>query len=290
MWVIHLLKLFFQCISNVLMIWISHFNIFNFTLSLAIKATCRSFIQIRWSLWDLVTLIYCSTVIKDWIVYSSRCTAYRERKAATYRNFEYLFIFNCFKTSWMVTHFAVSNTDFTIWVRAPNYSLIVSINNDEERATDIDTADKDVILQFDLPWSFEFSKYSCSPNVHLTIICDSCRSVPGWDLLKVVWSWHFWAFSVIWMARVNPHRLELILIWIITDLAKVVCSTCPKLTTSVFTALGKEEGMVLSTGYLTNEHVLESANQGRKHDSILHFTSKSELTLISITASKDFIV
>ena len=237
-WVIHLLKLLFQSISYVIMIWIYHLYIFNFALSLTIKSDCRTFIQIRRSLRDLMTLVHCSTVIKYRIVYSSRCLTNRECKTATHSNFEYLLFFDGFKTSWMVTHFAIPYSNFTIWVWAPDYSLVICIDDNEEWATNIDATNKDVVLQFDLPRPFEFSKYSCSPNVHLAIICDCSRGMPCRDLFEVVWSGIFRAFRIIWMARVNPDWLELILIWIIADLAKVICSTGPQLTTSIFTALG----------------------------------------------------
>ena len=187
-----------------------------------------------------MALVHCCPIVEDGVIDSVGSLANREREAATYCHFEHLFLLNRFKSSWMVTHFAISDSNFTIWVRAPDHSLVVCVDNDEEWATNIDAADKDVILQFDFPWPFEFSEYSRSPDVHLTIVCDSSGGVPSWNLLEVVWSRHLWALGVIWMPRVNPHRLELILIWIVTDLAKVVCSTCPKLTAPVFSVLCKE--------------------------------------------------
>ena len=101
-------------------------------MPLSIKSDCRAFIQIRLDLRDLVALIHCSPIVEDGVIDSVGSLANREREAATYCNFEHLFLLNRFKSSWMVTHFAISDSNFTIRVRAPDHSLVVCVDNDEE--------------------------------------------------------------------------------------------------------------------------------------------------------------
>ena len=103
------------------------------------------------------------------------------------------------------------------------------IYDDDEGATNDDTLNLDIILELHFARSFEFSKNACTPDIHDSLLSDGSTGVPCRDLFEFVRAGVLTHF-VLGEARVDSDRAELILVRIIADLAKVVSSTCPKLT------------------------------------------------------------
>jgi len=106
----------------------------------------------------------------------------------------------------------------------------------------------DVILELDLARAFEFTKDSCTPNIHNALLGDGCTCMPSRNLFESVRSTVLTHF-VLWLPGVNSHRSELVLVRIVSNLTKVVRSTCPKLASvALLGIVSQQERMILAAG------------------------------------------
>lgn len=180
-----------------------------------------------------------SSIFENWVLHSACCLANGEGKGASHAHLAYSLILDSLETSGMVTDFLVTHTNLTVWIRAPDHYFIVLVYDYDESATYIDTLDTDVVLEFYLTGSFEFSKNSGAPNVHDSIFSDGCTCVPSWDLLEFMRTTAL-THLILWNSRIDPHGTELVLVRIVSNLSEVVGSEGPKLPTiSLFSIIGE---------------------------------------------------
>ena len=90
---------------------------------------------------NLVAFVDSCTIVKDWIIDSICGFANSESETTANCDLKYLLIFYCLESGWMVSYFTISDTDFAVWIRAPDYSFVICIHNNEEWSSNVDTAD-----------------------------------------------------------------------------------------------------------------------------------------------------
>ena len=124
-----------------------------------------------------LTAIAC--LIKYGVLHASGRLADSKCEGATHANLADKFVFDCLKAGRMVPHFTVSDSDFSVLIRAPDYNLIVLIYYHNERASHIDALYANIILQLDLTGTFELSKDTSTPNVHYAILGHGSARMPS---------------------------------------------------------------------------------------------------------------
>ena len=130
------------------------------------------------------------------------------------------------------------------------------IHDHDESATDINALNLNIVLEFDLAWTFEFSKNAGAPNIHDSFFSDGCTRVPSRYLLELVRSIAL-THLIIWHSWIDSHGTELVLVRIVSNLSEVVGSEGPKLPAiPLLGIVSEEESMVLATGDLVYGHVL----------------------------------
>ena len=130
------------------------------------------------------------------------------------------------------------------------------IHDHDESATDINALNLNIVLEFDLAGTFEFSKNASAPNIHDSFFGDGCTRVPSRYLLELVRSIAL-THLIIWHSWIDSHGTELVLVRIVSNLSEVVGSKGPKLPTiPLLGIVSEEESMVLAAGDLVNGHVL----------------------------------
>lgn len=172
--------------------------------------------------------------IEDWVFQSVGGLANRKCKSTAHANFADSFVFYGFEPGWMVAHFSIANTDFAIWIWSPNDHFVVLINNDYKSPTNDHTLDSDIVLELDLPWSLEFSKDAWTPHIHDSFIGDGSWGVPCRYFSKSVRS-RSCTHLIFTRSRVNSDWWKLILGWVVANLAEIISTEGPKLTTIALT-------------------------------------------------------
>ena len=201
---------------------------------------------------DVTPLIRC--IIKDRVFHAASCLANSEGKRATDSNFADQFVLDSLKAGRMVPDLAIADSDFTIWIWTPNNYLVVLIDNDDERASNIDTLNTYVVLKFDFARAFELSKNTGAPHIHDSLFSDGSACMPSWNLFEFVWS-AVLTHLVLGKSGVDSHWTELVLIRIISNLSEIVRSTGPKFPSiTLLWVICQEKSVVLAAGDLIDRH------------------------------------
>ena len=137
--VVHMLKLFLKSRiifspSRIICVSITNIYIVQVTVSPVI-----GFIHIWMNLRNCLAFIDSCTVIENWIVNTIWGSSYCKSETASNCHFEYLFVFYGLQSSRMVSHLAITYTNFAVWIRAPDYSFVICIDDHEEWSSDIHT-------------------------------------------------------------------------------------------------------------------------------------------------------
>ena len=139
--VVHLSQLVLKCRVIIILPVIIMTRVSNVDIVQVFTSLVETFINIWMNLRNLVAFIDSGTIVKDWIIDSICSFANRESETATNCNLEDLLILYCLKSSWMISHFTISDPDFAVWIRAPNHSFVICIHNHKEWSSNIDTTD-----------------------------------------------------------------------------------------------------------------------------------------------------
>lgn len=196
-------------------------------------------------------------LVEDWVLHSVRGLANGKCKGPTDANFANSFVFNGFKSGWMIADFRIANANFTVWIWSPNDHFVVLIYNDDKSPTNDDTLNSDIVLQLDLPRSLEFSKDARTPHIHDSFVCHSSWGVPRRYFGESVRS-RTCAHLVFTRSRVNSDWWELILGRVVANLAEIVSTEGPKLTTIALTrVVNKHQRVVLAARNWMHNHAWE---------------------------------